>query len=95
MGMVTSDLLATINHNLQTEKESLFQRMVVYDNLPADRIKEIRALTRMQSQLFLEMINTWLSQYDRDVNQNTKGEGKTRAGIGIFYFEDEPDEKNE
>ncbi len=92
LGIATSDLLGTIDGNLLCEDESgLFQQTVAYDNLPKDKLKEIRALSRMQLQTCMELVNAWMAQYDRDVNQDVEGDGKARAGIGLYYFEDQPE----
>jgi hypothetical protein len=90
LGTDVADLIATIDHNLQSgEGDPFFQRKVMYDNLPADVIPELRRLSAEQSQQLVEKLDRWLSQRDRDVNPNVKGSGRRRAGIGIFYFEED------
>ena len=90
LGTDASDLVRTIDHNLRAgEAEALFQRKVAYDNLPADVLPQLRALTRERAQAFLEEMDRWLSQHDRDVNPSAQGTGRKRGGIGIYYFEED------
>lgn len=90
LGTDVSDLVRTIDHNLRAgEAEALFQRKVAYDNLPEEVLPQLRALTRERAQAFLEEMDRWLSQHDRDVNPSAQGTGRKRGGIGIFYFEED------
>jgi len=89
LGADVADLITTIDHNLQRGAEDpRFQRKVMYDNVPAESIPLFRALSAAQGQLLLEKMDEWLSQHDRDVNASVKGAGRVRAGIGIYYFEE-------
>ena len=88
LGMVTSDLLGTLRHNIDNDKESSFlQRTVAYDRVPVSRLPEIRGLARMQSQTFLELVNAWLAQYDEGSGDSVDLTTVTRAGVGLYYFE--------
>lgn len=88
LGMVTSDLIGTLKHNIDGDPESTFlQRTVAYDSIPVARLQEIRGLARMQSQTFLELVNAWLAQYDQGGDDTVAPETVTRAGIGLYYFE--------
>jgi hypothetical protein len=90
LGTDVSDLVHTIDHNLcNGQAEALFQRKVAYDNLPVDVLPQLRALTRERAQAFLEDMDRWLSQHDRDVNPSVQGTGRKRGGIGIYYFEED------
>jgi len=90
LGGDVADLIATIDHNLrQGVADPRFQRKVMYDNLPQDAIQEFRALSAGQSQALLEQLDKWLSQRDRDINPGASGGGRVRAGIGIYYFEED------
>lgn len=89
LGADVSDLIYTIDHNLRHgAADPYFQRKVMYDNLPAEAISQFRALSAEQAQMLLEKMDQWLSQHDRDVNSSVKGTGRIRAGIGIYYFEE-------
>jgi hypothetical protein len=87
-GTNVSYLIDTIDHNLQASAPPRFQRTVVYDNLPAEAIEEFRALSARQAQELIELLDTWLARHDRDANPLVRGTGRMRAGMGIFYFED-------
>ncbi|MDD5435416.1 MAG: DUF6502 family protein [Nitrospira sp.] len=89
LGIDVKDLISTIDHNLTTEPlHSFFQRKVSYDNLPEEVLPELHILSAKKGQALLEDIDRWLSQYDRDVNPAVNGTGRRRAGIGIYYFEE-------
>lgn len=98
LGTDVADLIGTIDNNLQHgATDPRFQRKVMYDNLPQESISKFRALSAEQSQMLLENLDRWLSRQDRDVNPSVKGTGRKRAGIGIYYFEENmaqpPEEK--
>lgn len=96
LGTDVKDLISTIDHNLRQEAgHSLFQRKVSYDNLPAEVLPELRVLTARRGQSLLEEMDRWLSQYDRDVNPAINGTGRKRAGIGIYYFEEDTQENTQ
>jgi hypothetical protein len=89
LGTDVSDLIATIDHNIQHgPADPFFQRKVMYDNIPAEALEEFRRLSGAQAQAFLERLDKWLSQRDRDTNPETTGTGRMRTGIGIYYFEE-------
>lgn len=90
LGTDVSDLIRTIDHNLRANgAEAFFQRKVAYDNLPEGVLPQLRELAHERAQALLEEIDRWLSQRDRDVNPSTRGTGRKRGGIGIYYFEED------
>lgn len=90
LGTDVSDLIATIDHNMrQGVADPRFQRKVMYDNLPAEVIPKFRKLGAARAQALLEQLDKWLSQHDRDVQKTVEGSGRMRAGIGIYYFEED------
>ena len=94
LGTDTADLIHTIDHNLQHgAADPFFQRKVMYDNLPVEAIGAFRALATEPAQGLLEKMDQWLSQHDRDVNPSVNGTGRMRAGIGIYYFEENLEQK--
>lgn len=96
LGTDVSDLIRTIDHNLIVDTDRLFfQRKAAYDNLPQEPLAEFRNLTREQAQRLLEAADHWLSAHDRDTNPSIGGTGRKRAGIGIYYFEEDFPEKGE
>jgi len=92
LGTDVADLIGTIDHNLDRgEREPYFQRKVMYDNVPKESIAEFREMSGDQLQALMEKLDQWLSRHDRDVNPQSKGTGRTRVGIGIYYFEEDVD----
>ena len=89
LGTDVADLMSTIDHNLTDgEKEPMFQRKVSYDNLPVEAMKEIRKLSARHAQELLELLNRRMAEHDRDVNPAASGTGRLRAGVGVYYFEE-------
>jgi hypothetical protein len=91
LGTDVSELVDTIDHNLGEADAPRFQRKVMYDNLPIEAAEKFRELSAARAQGLMEYLDSWLSQHDRDVNPASKGEGRMRAGIGIYYFEENLD----
>jgi hypothetical protein len=92
LGTDVAQLIATISHNVYEESElPRFQRKVSYDNLPATVLDELRSMSAKESQALLERLDQWLAAHDRDTNPEVQGAGRKRAGIGIYYFEEDFD----
>lgn len=95
LGTDAADLISTIDHNLQNGSISpLFQRKVSYDNLPTEVLADIRMLAREHGQKILEILDGRISQVDRDINPEVQGTGRTRAGVGVYYFEESKAEES-
>jgi len=88
LGSDVADLIDTIDHNLQHTDDPRFQRKVMYDNLSREGVAKFRDLSAARAQGLMEYLDSWLSQHDRDVNPTVDGTGRMRAGLGIFYFEE-------
>jgi hypothetical protein len=90
LGTDVALLISTIDHNMTHDNEALhFQRKVCYDNLPEDCLEEFQSMVNQDGQHLLEKLNQWLAQHDRDANPDAKGDGQKRAGVGIYYFEEQ------
>jgi len=90
LGTDVRDLIATIDHNITSENgQTYFQRKVAYDNLSEETLNEFRPIAAERSQELLEIFDAWLAIRDRDANPQQAGTGRKRAGIGIYYFEDD------
>ncbi|MBI2059729.1 MAG: hypothetical protein HYT87_08160 [Nitrospirae bacterium] len=93
LGTDVGDLISTIDHNVRTKGQApFFQRKVSYDNLPAEVIQDLRQRTASKAQSWLEQSDRWLAGKDRDLNPSVRGSGRMRAGIGIYYFEEDVSE---
>lgn len=93
-GEDVADLIRTIDHNLVNTGnggQPLFQRTLVYDNIPPEVMTRWRRHAAAQSQALLEQLDQWLAPRDRDISGHNGGTGTDKAvrtGVGIFYFED-------
>ena len=89
LGTDVHHLVSTIDHNLNPDlTEPIFQRKVSYDNLPDDVLPEFRKHFAPEAQTLLESADRWLASRDRDATPTVKGDGRSRAGFGIFFFEE-------
>ncbi len=90
LGNDARDLIATITHNLDADPaNAYFQRKTSYNNLPANALDDVRQLLRDEGQVFLERFDRLLAAKDRDMNASVLGEGRKRAVIGLYYFEED------
>jgi len=90
LGTDVSDLINTIDHNLSSKQgQAYFQRKVCYDNLPQQVVEELRDTIVEKAQAALESMNEDMAKCDRDRDKKIKGSGRVRAGLGIYYFQDE------
>lgn len=89
LGTDVADLIASIEHNLDSDPASrYFQRKVAYDNLPADYLPALRALLAQEGQGLLERLNEDMARHDRDLTGEASDERRSRAMVGIYYFEE-------
>ena len=90
LGTDVALLINTIDHNLeQNSEQTFYQRKVAYDNLPEEALPRLRELSREKAQALLEELDRQLAKQDRDSNPESQGTGRMRAGLGIYYFEEE------
>ncbi len=90
LGTDVTDLINTIDHNLNSKQDQVyFQRKVCYDNLPLEVMAELRDIIVEKAQAALEDMNEDMAKCDRDRDKKVKGSGRVRAGLGIYYFQDE------
>ena len=90
LGSDVADLVTTIDHNLSRPPEhSRLQLKVSYDNLPVEPLPAFRGAAATQAFELLQRLDRELSALDRDANPSVQGTGRMRAGVGIYYFEEE------
>ena len=88
LGDDVSDLIGTIGHNLEAKPgETFFQRKVFYDNIPVERMDEIRAVARQRGEATIDALVGDMAAHDRDVHPEIDGTGRMRAVVGIYYHE--------
>ncbi|MCX7229812.1 MAG: DUF6502 family protein [Burkholderiales bacterium] len=98
LGILGTDvawLIGTIDHNLQGRAPPRFQRKVTYDNLPVEAVDAFRTLSAQHAQALIELLGDWLARHDRDTNPAVEGSGRMRAGVGVFYFEEDLEDRSE
>ena len=87
-----ADLLESMDHNLsQPSEPSRLQLQVAYDNLPLESVEIFRSMSRDKALEFIQSLDQFLSTQDRDVNPDSKGQGRYRAGMGVYYFQQDLD----
>jgi len=87
LGRDVSDLIETIDHNLQHgATDPLFQRKVMYNAIPLASLPAFRKLSALQAQALLERLDRWLAAHD--VDPPAESPGCARVGLGIYYFEE-------
>lgn len=89
LGADVAELIATVDHNITSPPEqAFFQRKVAYDNLVAACMPELRDRAARRGQTLLEALDGFMAAHDRDSNPSVSGEGRHRAVIGIYYYEE-------
>lgn len=88
LGTDVSDLIQTIDHNIQGQQPAHYQRKVCYNAIPKSRLPELREKLNVLAQQNLEHMNDIMLQYDSDANKQVE-KGSARAGVGIYYFEED------
>jgi len=90
LGSDVADLVRTIDHNLTCPPaDARFQRRVSYDNIPRELVPALKKDVRRRAQACLEGLDRALVAADRDRNPAARGTGRTRVGVGIYYFEED------
>ena len=88
LGQSVGDLVSTIDHNLQNPLASRLQLSVGYDNLPGEPLAAFRTASAEKALALLRELDSELSTLDRDTNPESAGSGQYRAGVTIYYFEE-------
>lgn len=90
-GVALHDLVATIDHNLNSQREGAlyFQRMVANERVRARSLPVFRRIIGERGQQLLETLDDWLNTHEVD---DAKADDKqVRTGVGIYFFQ-EPDQ---
>src|SRR4051812_24293152 len=88
LGDDVGDLIATIGHNLEARPgRTFFQRKVFYDNIPEERMPQVRDAARKRGEAAIDALVHDLAAHDRDANPKASGTGRMRAMVGIYYHE--------
>ena len=92
VGFSASRLINTLDHNLDPESENKrLQLVTFYHDIPADKLAEAQEYIRSRGVSFVKEIDSYL--FELRSGQQTDDHAVNRAGMGIYYFQD--DEKSE
>ena len=90
LGNDVADLINTIDHNLQAKaRRTRLQLKVSYDDLPREGVVPFRTLSSKESRKLIDYFDRKLLAIDRESNPSSKGTGRIRAGVAIYYFEED------
>jgi hypothetical protein len=89
LGTDPAEVFGTIMHNIEHPDAPRLQRKVVYDNVGADALAEIRAAALRTGERFIRGANALLAAHDRDRNPRAAGGRRMRVVLGTYYFEEE------
>ena len=94
LGADVAGLISTIRHNLdEPDEDALFQRKVFYDNLTPESLPELKRLTAQHGQELLELLDRYMAEHDLDANPTPDATGGKRAGIGVYYFQENDEDE--
>lgn len=91
LGSDPGELFRTIAHNIEDADAAWLQRKVVYDNVGADALAELRAAARAEGEALIRSANKLLATNDRDRNPAAPGGRRSRVVVGAYYFEEPVD----
>ncbi len=88
LGDDVSDLVDTINHNLDTNPEhKRVQRKVSYLHIPQRHLPAFEKFAEKNGQQLLEKLDQWLSRHDTEnIEEGTPG---SRLGLGLYLISSE------
>jgi hypothetical protein len=89
LGRDASDLIDTIDHNIQHgSTDPRYQRKVMYDSIPTRDLAAFRKISAAKAQALLETLDAWLAAHDVDDEPGQPAAPRSRVGLGIYYFEE-------
>ena len=92
LGQSGCDLLTTLEHNVNPNTDEAYLQMsVAYNHLTPDVLEAFKQLSRQEVTALLLRLNTWLAEHNGVDTNNTPN--AHRAGLGIYYFQDQQDKQ--
>ena len=89
LGIDTSQLIATIDHNLTSTEDALrFQRKASNARVAQDSIPQVKQYLNRKGQAFLEEIDLYLSQHETDDDSTVE------LSVGLFYHESDNEDQD-
>lgn len=92
LGSDPGELFSTIVYNIDHPAAPRLQRKVVYDNIGADALAELRTAAAAIGEEFIRRANLLLHTYDRDRNPAAPGGERTRVVLAAYYFDEDTSE---
>lgn len=90
VGDCATDLLETLDHNLQPSQLSpRFQRSVSYNYLTDESTRAFEILAKKKSDELLVDLNAWLAERNCKEGERDNAVVYQRAGLGIYFFNNE------
>lgn len=88
LGADTNELINTIDFNMSSEPASRrFQRKVSTEMLDKSAVDEFKDISRQESQMLLERLNTWLSQHEVEDDADA-----AYVSVGVYFYEQSDEE---
>ena len=89
LGTDTSQLIATIDHNLSAAEDALrFQRKASNARVAQEAIPQVKQYLNRKGQAFLEEIDLYLSQQESDDDSTVE------LSVGVFYHESDCEDQD-
>lgn len=86
LGVDTAELMETIDHNLQHDKDDrLVQLKVLSDNVPAAHLQEFNRYSARLSRTMIEELSRWLSERDKGRDWSGDDE-RVVLGLGVYQI---------
>ena len=88
-------VVAGISHNANPARTAggFIQRFAYSDRLLPDAADEFRRWSREQGTNFIESIDDWLAENERNAGAKSDSGESTTFGMGVFYYEGPPAEE--
>jgi hypothetical protein len=92
LATATSDLIGTIERNLRAGQTDRYLQAYVHQlDVPQDQVTKVRAFVRQRANALLDETDRLLADLQRNANPNDAQTRCERLGLGIYYFQKEPD----
>ena len=92
LAMATSDLIKTVNHNIQASDDLYFQRIVQQRSLAKRHVPLVQTFVRERSQKLADEVDSFIAALSMQPTEKEE-EKIARLGLGIYYFQDEKNNK--
>ena len=93
MAIGVSDLMNTIDHNINAKKDDLyFQRILQERHLPTCHVPLVKTFIRERSQILSDEVVSFISALSTQESKNSEKQTIDRIGLGIYYYQDEEKE---